>query len=76
MDIAVGKIDRRAERLARGAEGVPFGASEDLEDQHAGPHATKGGTGQWLLHWPVILKGHLTVRPIGRTILRLSLKGV
>jgi hypothetical protein len=35
MDETIGQIDRRACRFTGGAEGIPFGAAENLEDQRA-----------------------------------------
>jgi hypothetical protein len=44
MDEAIGQINGRAAGLACGAEGIPFGAAEDLVDQH-GFHLPQAGAG-------------------------------
>ena len=42
MDEAIGQIDGRTLCLACGAESIPFGAAEDLVDQHVAvlPHSS------------------------------------
>ena len=48
VDVAVGQIDRRAKSFPGGTEGIPFGAAEDLEDQHGGRIAKEKEPGNGL----------------------------
>ena len=44
MDVAIRQIDGGTRCLTGGAEGIPFGAAEDLVDQH-GFHLPQAGAG-------------------------------